>query len=230
MLVVLFRAVLLYVLVTFSLRLMGKRQLGELQPSELVITILISNIASLPIEDSNIPMTLGIIPVLVLVAFEILVSNISLQSKRFRSVISGKPVVVIHDGQVDQKELRKLRFSIDDLMVSLRQNGIFDIRDVEYAIVETNGKVSVLQKFAAQTVTPKTLHLDGKDESPPTVVISDGQIIKTAVAAYELSEEWVFSVLKKQHKRLEDVFLMTADKSRKFYIIDKDSKKGAGMK
>ena len=115
MLVVFLRAAFLYVLVTFSLRLMGKRQLGELQPTELVITILISNIASLPIEDANIPMVLGAIPVLVLVAFELVVSNISLQSKGFRSMVSGKPVIVIQNGQLDQRKLRKLRFSIDDL-------------------------------------------------------------------------------------------------------------------
>lgn len=225
MLVVFFRAVFLYALVTFSLRLMGKRQLGELQPAELVITILISNIASLPIEDSNIPMILGMIPVLVLVAFEIIVSNISLQSKRFRSLISGKPIIVVHDGTIDQKELRKLRFSIDDLMESLRQEGIFDIKEVEYAIVETTGKVSALQKFSAQTVTPSMLGLKGKDQSPPTVVISDGQIIKTALDAYELSEEWVLETLKKKKKNLKDIFLMTADKEKNVYIVPKEPKK-----
>ena len=225
MLVALFRAMLLYALVMFSLRLMGKRQLGELQPAELVITILISNIASLPIEDTNIPMALGMIPVLVLVAFEILVSNISLQSKRFRSFISGKPIVVIHDGKVDQKELRKLRFSIDDLMESLRQNNIFDIRDVEYAVVETNGQVSVLQKFNAQTVTPKMLKLTGKDKTPPAVVISDGQLIKSALAAYELSEEWVMSILAARQKELADIFLMTTDKSGDYYIVEKEQKR-----
>lgn len=200
---------------------MGKRQLGELQPAELVITILISNIASLPIEDSNIPMALGMIPVLVLVAFEIFVSNISLQSKRFRSIISGKPVIVIHDGQIIQKELRKLRFSIDDLMESLRQQNIFDIQDVQYAIVETTGKVSVLQRFDAQNVTPKMLKLEGKSKSPPVVAVSDGQIIRSALTAYELSEEWLLDVLSKKRQELKNVFLMTVDKEKNYYIVKK---------
>ena len=147
MLVVFFRAVILYILVTLCLRLMGKRQLGELQPAEFVITILISNIASLPIEDTNIPMVLGLIPVFVLVAFEVIVSTLSLSSKRFRSIMSGKPVIVIYNGQIDQEKLKQLRFSIDDLMESLRQQGVFRVQDVWYAIVETTGKVSVMQRF-----------------------------------------------------------------------------------
>ena len=223
MLVVLFRAIILYALVMFSLRLMGKRQLGELQPAEFVITILISNIASLPIEDSSIPMALGMIPVLVLVAFEILISNLSLQSKAFRSLLSGKPIIVIQDGEIQQKQLRKLRFSIDDLMESLRQNGIFDVRDVEYAIVETNGNVSVLQRFAAQTVTPAMLHIQGKEESPPAIIISDGQIVKSALTAYGLSEEWVLRTLEKQRRELRNVFLMTCDREKHYYIVDKAS-------
>lgn len=221
MLVVFFRAIFLYALVMFALRLMGKRQLGELQPAELCITILISNIASLPIEDTSIPMILGMIPVLVLVSFEIIVSHLSLQSKWFRSFLSGKPVVVIYGGKIDQKALRKLRFSIDDLMESLRQDGIFDIRDVEYAIVETNGKVSILPKFKAQTVTPEMLQLKGSDSSPPAVVISDGQLIKSALTAYELEEQWVMDVVSKRQQKLSDIFLMTADKQKNFYIVSK---------
>lgn len=221
MLVVFFRAIFLYALVTISLRLMGKRQLGELQPSELVITILISNIASLPIEDADIPMALGIIPVLVLVAFEIIISNVSLQSPKFRSLISGKPVIVIHDGKLDQKQLRKLRFSIDDLMESLRQQGVFNLQDVQYAIVETTGKVSVLQKFSAQTVTPEMLQLKGKEQSPPVVAVSDGQVIPAAIKPYGLNEEWILTALSKKKQKLSDVFLMTVDKEKNIYIIPK---------
>lgn len=222
MLVVFFRAVFLYILITFSMRLMGKRQLGELQPAEFVITILISNIASLPIEDTSIPMILGMIPVLVLVAFEIIVSNVSLQSKKFRSILSGKPIIVIHDGKIDQKELRKLRFSIDDLMESLRQDGIFDVREVQYAIVETTGKVSILPKFANQPATPSMLHIAGEDKSPPAVVVSDGQIIKSALDAYELSEEWVLDILAKKREQIKNIFLMTADKEKNYYIVKKE--------
>lgn len=222
MLVVFFRAFLLYALIMFSIRLMGKRQLGELQPSELVITILISNIASLPIEDANIPMILGIIPVLILVSFEILISSISLKSKGFRSFISGSPMIIIHDGIIQQKQLRKLRFSIDDLMESLRQSGIFDLQDVEYAIVETTGKVSVLQKFSAQNVTPSMLNISGKSTSPPAVIISDGEIIYSALAAYEIDESWVMKTIKAKKYKLEQVFIMTCDRELNYYIVEKN--------
>jgi len=222
MLVVFFRAVFLYIVVIFSLRLMGKRQLGELQPSELVITILISNIASLPVEDTSIPMILGTIPVFVLVGFEIILSNLSLRSKRFRSFLSGKPVIVIHDGQIDQKELRRIRFSIDDLMESLRQSGIFDLRDVQYAIVETTGTVSVMQKFSAQPVTSEMLGISGEEPSPPSVIISDGQLVKSALSVYSLSEDWLREILRKEHLRIRDIFLMTADVQKNYHIIERE--------
>ena len=111
--IVLIRAVLLYLLIIFCMRLMGKRQLGELQPSELVITILISNIASLPIEDNSIPMIMGIVPIVVLSGFELITSNISLKSKKFRTLVSGKPVIIVRNGEIDQKAMKDLRFSID---------------------------------------------------------------------------------------------------------------------
>lgn len=222
MFVVFFRAIFLYILIMFSIRLMGKRQLGELQPSELVITILVSNVASLPIEDTNIPMILGIIPVLVLVSFDILISNISLKSKSFRSFISGSPIIVIHDGEIDQKQLRKLRFSIDDLMESLRQSSVFDVTDVEYAIVETTGKVSVLQKFDAQSVTPKMLKLDGESKSPPVVIISDGKVIESALTAYSIKKDWMMQIIAMRRCSLKKIFLMTCDMDLNYHIVEKN--------
>ncbi|MEG2814477.1 MAG: DUF421 domain-containing protein, partial [Oscillospiraceae bacterium] len=203
----------------FSLRLMGKRQLGELQPSELVVTILISNIASLPIENTEIPMILGAVPVLALVFFELIVSNVSLQSKFFRGFISGKPIIVIRNGEINQNQLRKLRFSIDDLMESLRQNAIFDVRDVDYAIVETTGKVSILQKFEAQNVTAKMMKINGQDVTPPAVIISDGQLVLSALNACNLDEKWVNETLKLNEVTIKKVFLMTATNKKDYYIV-----------
>ncbi len=225
MLTVLFRAVLLYLLVIFALRLMGKRQLGELQPTELVITILISNIASLPIEDPSIPMTMGAIPILVLVGFELFVSNISLKSRKFRKFISGNPVIVIQDGKIDQAALHDLRFSIDDLMESLREQGIFNVKDVHFAIVETTGKVSALQKYEAQTVTPKMLNLQGKEENPPIVVISDGKVIQDALDHYSISRSWLDQTIQERSLTPSKIFLMTVDKDMEYYIVPKEEKK-----
>lgn len=222
MLVVFIRAILLYLLVIFCMRLMGKRQLGELQPSELVTTILISNIAALPIEDTNIPMVLGAIPILALVMFEFVVSSLSLHSRKFRKFFSGNPVVIIKDGIIDQKQLKKLRFSMDDLMEALRGNGVFDIADVDYAVVETTGKVSILQKYAAQSVTPEMLGLKGENKKPPLVVISDGEIMERSLQAYGFSKEWLNKKLKAKNTDAKAVFLMTVDANGNDFMVLKN--------
>ncbi len=146
MITTLIRAVILYILVIFSVRLMGKRQLGELQPSELVITILVSNIATLPLEDTDIPLIIGITPILALVCFEVLMSWVILRFPAMRKIISGKPKIVVRGGKPDDHALRELRLSMDDLKAALRSKDVFDFADVKYAIIETNGSISVLKE------------------------------------------------------------------------------------
>ena len=142
--VVLIRSLILYIVVIFGVRLMGKRQLGELQPSELVITILISNIATLPLEDTSIPLILGILPILTLVCFEVVISWVTLKSLRMRRIISGRPKIIVRNGQIEQATMRDLRLSVDDLMTALRQQQVFDISQVQFAVMETTGTVSAL--------------------------------------------------------------------------------------
>ena len=146
--VVLIRSLILYIVVIFGVRLMGKRQLGELQPSELVITILISNIATLPLEDTSIPLILGILPILTLVCFEVVISWVTLKSLRMRRIISGRPKIIVRNGQIEQATMRDLRLSVDDLMTALRQQQVFDISQVQFAVMETTGTVSVYLKAA----------------------------------------------------------------------------------
>ena len=148
--VVLIRSLILYIVVIFGVRLMGKRQLGELQPSELVITILISNIATLPLEDTSIPLILGILPILTLVCFEALMSWVTLKSLRMRRIISGRPKIVVRDGQIEQATMQDLRLSVDDLMTALRQQQVFDISQVQFAVMETTGTISVYLKAECQ--------------------------------------------------------------------------------
>ena len=178
MLNIFFRALLLYLLVIFAVRMMGKRQLGDLQPSEIVTTILIGNIASLPIEDSSLPMAAAVVPILTLAAFEVAVSEAGLKWRRLRLLFSGRPQVIIREGKIDQKAMKKIRFTLDDLMENLRGEGVFDIQDVWHCVVETNGKVNILQKFPARSLTPADMQLKGKDERPPAVVIADGEIVR----------------------------------------------------
>lgn len=223
MLVVFIRAVILYLLVIFCMRLMGKRQLGELQPSELVTTIFISNIASLPIEDTNIPMILGAVPIFALVIVEFIVSSLSLKNRKIRQFFSGNPIVIIQDGEINQKQLKRLRFSLDDLMEALRREGIFDIKEVHYAIVETTGQISVLPKAYAQTVTAQMLNLNQPDEKPPLVVISDGGMIEKSLQTYGFTKDWLERKLKARNLTVKDVFLMTINEDGEDYIVAKNN-------
>ena len=171
--VVFIRAVILYCVLIFAVRLMGKRQIGELQPSELAITILISNIATLPVEDLSIPLVTGLLPVLTLVCLDVLMSWVTMKSKRLRSVISGEPVVIVSDGKVDQQKLFNLRFTTDDLMEAVRSQGIFDIEQVQFAVVETTGKVSVYPKFKNRPVTNEDMNIKNSSPDPPAVVVQE---------------------------------------------------------
>ncbi|MGN1480783.1 DUF421 domain-containing protein [Porcipelethomonas sp.] len=224
--IVFIRAIILYIIVIFSVRLMGKRQIGELQPSELVITILVSNIATLPLEDLNIPLSMGILPILSLVCFEVLMSWGTLRSKRLRHIVSGSPKVIIKDGVLDQKVMKDLRFSVDDLMTALRGSSIFDISDVQFAVVETNGSVSVYEKYSRRNVINQDMKLKGESIDPPMIIISDGKIIKQSLEESGLTNKWVTDLLNKKHLAETDVFMLTADKSGNYTLIKKGDSNG----
>lgn len=221
--IVLVRSLILYILVIFSVRLMGKRQLGELQPSELVITILISNIATLPLEDIDIPLSLGVTPILALVCFEVIVSWLNMIFPKFRKMISGSPKIIIRNGKTDPKILKELRFSVDDLMMSLREKEVFDIEDVQYAIVETTGNISVMRKQTADTPTREDIGLKIKNNDPPQVIISDGKIIPQAVKVMGV-EGNIEKILRPTNLKIKDIFIMTADTQGNYFIVDKDGK------
>ncbi len=208
--IIMLRSIILYALVIFAVRLMGKRQLGELQPSELVITILVSNIATLPVEDTNIPLLVGVTPILSLVCFEVILSSLDLKLPGLRKLVSGSPKIIIRHGQVDVRTLKELRFSVDDLMMALRGQDIFDISEVEFAVVETTGSVSVLKKPEAD---------------PPQVVVADGVYSAAAADSLGISEKDILSAAKKCSSSLKDIFIMTADGSGSFCIVPKGSGK-----
>ncbi len=222
MTIVFIRSILLYFLIILSVRLMGKRQLGELQPSELVITILISNIATLPIEDPSIPMLMGIIPIFILMTMEIIMSNLTLKFKSLRKLISGSPKIIIRNGVLDQKIMKKLRYSIDDVMESLRAADVFDIREVQFAVVETTGNISVYQKFNSRNTTPEMLGIKGKTLNPPQVIINDGKIDYGALNEAKIGLQWLHKTLNDNHIRLKDVFLLASDSELNYYIIPKE--------
>lgn len=221
MCVILIRSVILYVLVIFAVRLMGKRQLGELQPSELVITILVSNIATLPIEDVNIPIIVGVTPILSLVCFEVMVSWVNLKLPKLRRLISGSPKIIIRNGCIERDIMRELRFSVDDLLMALRSKDIFDIGEVQYAIVETTGSVSVMKKQPLDTPTRQDMKIAAECSDPPVLIIADGKFIPQAMESVKLSKAAVEMLLSANKMSLNDVFIMTADSSGSCFIADK---------
>lgn len=227
MTIILIRTLLVYFIVIFSVRLMGKRQLGQLQPAELVITILVSNIATLSLEDLDIPLMQGILPILALVCFEVIISWVSLKSVRIRRWISGSPKIIIRDGNIDQEMLRSLRFSVDDLMTTLRTNGVFAVEDVQFAIVETNGTISVYEKSAQQPATKEDVHTAKNSVDPPQIIIADGKLRDKALEAIGLDMQWVDMILRTAEVRIPDVFLMTADKACKYNIVKKEGRQSA---
>lgn len=211
MFITIIRATVLYVFIVLIMRFMGKRQVGEMQPVELVITILLSEIAAVPLENNEIPLINSIFAATLLASYEIINSVISLKSNRYRTLLQGHSVIVIKEGVVDQRALRKLRISLDDLLTALRQNNVFDISQVYYAILETNGKLSVLQK--------KT---DGSDDKYPVVVVCDGEIEPQGIKDSQVSESDVKFFAEKNMRKIEDIFIMTVDESCNINIIDKE--------
>jgi uncharacterized membrane protein YcaP (DUF421 family) len=217
------RTLLLYVVVVAAVRLMGKRQISELQTSELVVTLLISNLASVPMEDTGQPLVSGLIPIAVLVICEIAASGLMLKSKRFRSAICGRPVLVICGGRVQQDEMRNLRMTTDDLCEQLRQKDVFSISDVAYAIVETNGKMSVVKKPEKEQPTAGPLGVAQPDKGLETVVVSDGVISDYSLALCRQSRRWLGGVLDSLGLPLRDVFLMTANAGGDYFVVKKES-------
>ncbi len=226
MFIVFFRAVILYVAIMVSIRLMGKRQLGELQPSELVITVLLSNIATLPVENVSIPMIMGVIPIFTLVSIDVVLSNLSLRSRKLRKAICGSSKIIISNGKIDQKMMSDLRFSVDDLMQSLRSQQIFDVSQVQLAVVETTGKISVYQKQPYQNVTCRDMNISGEISDPPQLIIDSGRLVEGSLESIGYDRAWLDSILKAQGKKLRDVFLMTCDSSGKYVVIPSERQAG----
>lgn len=223
MIISLIRAVILYTLIIFAIRLMGKRQIGELQPGELAITILISNIAVLPIEDINVPLALGAVPILTLVCFELLISILNMKSSKLRTILSGKPMFVIQNGKINQKAINTLRFTIDDLMEGLRSCEVFDISQVAYAIVETNGSMSVIKKFPSQNVTAEMLELKNQQTTIPLVIVSDGKVVDDNLKEVGLTKQWLINELQKENINAKDIFIMTADANKNTFFTLKEN-------
>lgn len=197
MLVVFIRTIILYILVVIVLRIMGKRQIGQLQPFELVVAIMLSDLASVPMQNTGIPLINGIIPIVTLLFLQIALSYINLKSEKARGIICGKPSIVIQNGKIDEDQLRKLQYSLNDLLEQLRSKDCVRIADVEFAVLETNGQLSVIPKSQKRPVTPSDLNIKTQYEGLPTNLIIDGVVNHDNLKKVNLTEDWLKKELKK---------------------------------
>jgi len=218
LLIVLLRTVILYFIVVFTMRMMGKRQIGELQPFELVIAIMISELASLPMQDTRIPLLHGIIPIITLLVLQVIISLAELKSETARTIFSGKPSIIIKDGKIDIKQLKYDRLNINDLMEELRLQGYYNIVDIEYAILETSGHISVIPKTELEPATKQDLNIKSTQDKLPITLILDGKINKYNLNLIEKNNSWLQSQLRKNNVNSSDkVFIALLDSKGKFF-------------
>ena len=212
------RSVTLYIVLILVIRLMGKRQIGELEPSEFVVSMLIADLASVPMQDNGIPLLSGLVPILTVLALELILAVASLRSIKLRRFLCGKPVILMQDGKIQQANLRRTRITIDELVGHLRQSGITDLEQVQFAILETDGQLSVLPYPKYQPAPAKDAGVQTKPLQLPITIISDGRILQDNLALLGRSRLWLQEQLKSHNCTPEQVFYMTAEPSGRLYL------------
>ncbi len=223
MLYVIMRTALIYAVLILFLRLLGKRQLGEMELSEFVVAALIANLAAHPLEEHEVPLLPALLPIAVLSVLELATAFLSLRSIRLRSLLYGRPSLIIDHGKLDQAEMRKNRFTPDELMQAMRSRGILDINEVLYAVLETNGTLNVIPIAEAQPVTTGQMGMAAEQAGYPSVIISDGHVIGENLKRLGFDRRWLDAQLRQQgHTGPKAVFLMTADESGNVFFCEKN--------
>jgi len=225
MLITFFRAIVLYILVLFVMRLMGKREISQLQPFELAISIMIADLASIPMTEVGIPISNGIIPILGLLMMHLIISFINLKSNRAREIICGKPSLLIYRGRIDEKVLKKERFTINELQERLRGNNIVNIGDVEYAILETSGEVTIIQKPNKRNTIPEDFNIMPDYEGIPYDLVVDGNIMTENLQKIGKNYEWLKKEVSKFKIKPEDALIVTIDGKGQMFCQEKEKKK-----
>ena len=203
MITLVLRSIIIYCIVLFAVRVMGKRQIGDMQPFELVVTLIIADLACIPMSDSTIPILFGIVPLFTLVILHYLFTLLNIKCVFFRKLINGKPIIVINQDGIDYKALRKLNMTVNDLTEGLRSAQCFNIEDVAYAIVETNGNINVLLKSNVSPVSNDALKIKTEPSNISIILINDGKIMYDNLKMLDLSEEFVKDILKQQKIKSE---------------------------
>lgn len=227
MLITFFRAIVLYIIVLIVMRLMGKREIGQLQPFELAISIMIADLASLPMTETGVPISNGIIPILGLLVMHLTISMLNMKSTKAREIICGKPSILIFRGKVDEKILKKERFTINELEERLRDNNIFNIGDVEYAVLETSGQVTVIPKPNKRPTTPEDFNIEPKYEGIPYDLVVDGKVMYKNLEKIGKNYVWLQKQTEKFGIKPEEALIVTIDGDNQFFCqpLEKDGGK-----
>lgn len=219
------RVLILYLLVLITMRLMGKREIGQMQPFELVIAIMIADLASVPMGDVGIPITNGIIPILALLFIQLLISIINVKSIWWRRIICGKPSILVYRGKIDEKLMKKEKFTINELQERLRQNSVFSIGDVEYAILETSGQLTVIQKPEKRNAIPEDFGITPEYEGIPYDLVIDGKVMHENLKAIGKDYNWLLKEVQKFKIRPEDALVVTYDGKAQIFCQAKEGKR-----
>ncbi|MCI8273684.1 MAG: DUF421 domain-containing protein [Clostridia bacterium] len=217
MLVTFFRAIVLYIIVLIVMRFMGKREIGQLQPFELAISIMIADLAATPMAEIGVPLTNGIMPILGLLIMHLVISMINIKSTKAREIICGKPSLLIFRGKIDEKVLKKERFTINELEERLRDNNIFNIGDVEYAILETSGQVTVIPKPNKRGTTPEDFNIEPKYQGISYDLVVDGKVMYKNLEKLGKNYVWLEKETKKFGIKPEQALIVTIDGDNQFY-------------
>ena len=223
MVIAVVRTVILYLLIVFGIRLLGKHQVGELEPAEFVLALIIADIASVPMQDYGIPLLMGVIPIITLLCLSMILSMLSMKSLRLRALLTGVPSILIRNGKLDQREMRRTRMTVDEILEELRLQGYTGLADVQYAILETNGQLSVLPYAMRKPPTAEDMDVQVSDRGLPIVLINDGRLLSYNLRKKGLNEAWLNKRLVeyKLHS-IKQVYLMTVDEQNQTCLIPKE--------
>ena len=217
------RTILLYLVLIAVIRLMGKRQIGQMEASEFVVTMLVANLAAIPMQDGGIPLYSGLVPIVTVLGVELVLSALSLRSIRLRKLLCGKPVILIENGNILQQNLKKTRVTLDELTGLLREKDVLDIRAVQFAILETNGNLSVFPYPKERPASAKDAGIPARKQYLPITIISDGHLMKENLAKAKKDERWLRRVLEENRAQLEDTWLLTVDGADKICFYRREA-------
>ncbi len=223
MVIALVRTVILYLIITGGIRLLGKHQVGELEPAEFALALLIADIASVPMQDFGIPLLTGVVPIVALLCLSMILSVLNMKSLRLRALLSGVPSLLVRDGKLDQREMRRNRMTLDEVLEELRLQGYPGLAGIKYAILETNGHLSVLPYAAEKPPTAQDLNVHAQETDLPVVIVNDGRLLSDNLKRRGLNEDWLRARLKELGARsVKDVFLLTVDGQGQTYFIRRE--------